>query len=62
MAPVAVLLGSKEAGSKHGLKPARPKIRAFTNIGSEPAMMLTGPVDVTRNVRRSGMKNPTSTI
>ena len=42
----AVLLGSKEAGSKHGLKP-RAKIRAFANIGSEPAMMLTGPVDVT---------------
>ncbi len=31
----AVLLGSKEAGAKHGLKP-RAKIRAFTNIGSEP--------------------------
>src|SRR6202000_93997 len=42
----AVLLGSKEAGSKYGLKP-RAKIRAFANIGSEPAMMLTGPVDVT---------------
>ncbi len=39
----AVLLGSKEAGAKHGLKP-RAKIRAFANIGSEPAMMLTGPV------------------
>ncbi|MDW4809852.1 hypothetical protein NQ359_23420, partial [Escherichia coli] len=42
----AVLLGSKEAGAKLGLKP-RAKIRAFANIGSEPAMMLTGPVDVT---------------
>ncbi len=42
----AVLLGSKEAAAKYGLKP-RAKIRAFTNIGSEPAMMLTGPVDVT---------------
>ena len=38
----AVLLGSKEAGAKHGLKP-RARIRAFANIGSEPAMMLTGP-------------------
>src|SRR5215813_9196853 len=45
----AVLLGSKEAGSKYGLK-ARAKIRAFTNIGSEPAMMLTGPVDVTEKL------------
>ena len=51
----AVLLGSKEAGAKHGLKP-RAKIRAFANIGSEPAIMLTGPVDVTKKVlARSGM-------
>jgi acetyl-CoA C-acetyltransferase len=52
----AVLLGSKGAGKKHGLKP-RAKIRAFVNVGSEPAMMLTGPVDVTKKVLdRSGMK------
>jgi acetyl-CoA C-acetyltransferase len=52
----AVLLGSKEAGKKHGLKP-RARIRAFANIGSEPAMMLTGPVDVTEKLfERSGMK------
>jgi acetyl-CoA C-acetyltransferase len=51
----AVLLGSAEAGKKRGLKP-RAKIRAFANIGSEPAMMLTGPVDVTKKVlERSGM-------
>ena len=51
----AVLLGSKDAGAKHGLKP-RAKIRAFANIGSEPAMMLTGPVDVTEKLfARSGM-------
>lgn len=52
----AVLLGSAEAGKKRGLKP-RAKVRAFANIGSEPAMMLTGPVDVTKKVlERSGMK------
>ncbi|KWV55276.1 acetyl-CoA acetyltransferase [Bradyrhizobium macuxiense] len=52
----AVLLGSKEAGAKYGLK-ARAKIRAFSNIGSEPAMMLTGPIDVTNKLfERSGMK------
>jgi acetyl-CoA C-acetyltransferase len=51
----AVLLGSKEAGAKAGLKP-RARIRAFANIGSEPAMMLTGPVDVTEKLfRRAGM-------
>jgi acetyl-CoA C-acetyltransferase len=26
------------------------RIRAFANIGSEPAIMLTGPVDVTKKV------------
>jgi acetyl-CoA C-acetyltransferase len=52
----AVLIGSKEAGAKAGLKP-RAKIRAFANIGSEPGIMLTGPVDVTKKVlERSGMK------
>lgn len=51
----AVLLGTREAGSKAGLKP-RAKIRAMANIGSEPAIMLTGPVDVTRKLlARSGM-------
>jgi acetyl-CoA C-acetyltransferase len=51
----AVLLGSARAGVAAGLKP-RAKIRAFANIGSEPAMMLTGPVDVTRKLlSRAGM-------
>lgn len=51
----AVLLGSKEAGEKAGLKP-RARVRAFANIGSEPALMLTGPVDVTKKLlAKSGM-------
>jgi acetyl-CoA C-acetyltransferase len=51
----AVLLGNKKAGRTAGLKP-RAKIKAFANIGSEPAMMLTGPIDVTRKVlKRAGM-------
>jgi acetyl-CoA C-acetyltransferase len=51
----AVLLGNARAGKKAGLKP-RARVRAFANIGSEPAIMLTGPVDVTRKVlKRSGM-------
>ena len=45
----AVLIGSKQAGESAGLKP-RMRIRAFANIGSEPAIMLTGPVDVTEKV------------
>ena len=45
----AVLIGSKKAGRKAGLDP-RARIRAYTNIGSEPAIMLTGPVDVTEKL------------
>jgi acetyl-CoA C-acetyltransferase len=43
----AVLVGSKRAGKREGLTP-RARIRAYANIGSEPALMLTGPVDVTK--------------
>jgi acetyl-CoA C-acetyltransferase len=51
----AVLLGSAEAGRAAGLRP-RARIRAFATIGSDPALMLTGPVDVTRKVlARAGM-------
>jgi len=52
----AVLVGSREAGRAAKLKP-RAKIRAFANIGSEPALMLTGPIDVTEKVlKRAKMK------
>src|ERR1700687_5425616 len=51
----AVLIGSKAAGKRAGLKP-RARIKAFANIGSEPAIMLTGPVDVTKKVlKKAGM-------
>jgi acetyl-CoA C-acetyltransferase len=51
----AVLLASKRAGKKVGLTP-RARIRAYANIGSEPAIMLTGPVDVTKKLfARAGM-------
>ncbi|MEX0696615.1 MAG: acetyl-CoA C-acetyltransferase [Dongiaceae bacterium] len=51
----AVLVASKRAGKKAGLAP-RAKIRAYANIGSEPAIMLTGPVDVTKKLfARTGM-------
>jgi acetyl-CoA C-acetyltransferase len=52
----AVLIGNKEAGKAAGLKP-RARIRAFANIGSEPAIMLTGPIPVTEKaLKRAGMK------
>ncbi|MFZ1815387.1 MAG: acetyl-CoA C-acetyltransferase [Rhizobiaceae bacterium] len=52
----AVLMGSKAGGKKLGMKP-RAKIRAFSNIGSDPALMLTGPIDVTEKLlKRAKMK------
>ncbi len=52
----AVLIGSKDAGKAASLKP-RAKIRQFASIGSDPALMLTGPIDVTELLlRKAGMK------
>ena len=52
----AVLVGSKEAGERLGLKP-RARIRATAKVGTDPTMMLTGPVPVTERIlAASGMK------
>jgi acetyl-CoA C-acetyltransferase len=52
----AVLIGSRDAGRAAKIKP-RAKIKAFANIGSDPALMLTGPIDVTEKVlKRAKMK------
>ena len=45
----AVLIGNKEFGKKHGLKP-RARIRATTKIGTDPTIMLTGPVPATQKI------------
>ena len=45
----AVLVGNAEFGRAHGLKP-RARIRATAKIGSDPTMMLTGPVPVTQKI------------
>lgn len=45
----AVLIGSKAFGEKHGLKP-RARIRATAKIGTDPTIMLTGPVPVTEKI------------
>jgi acetyl-CoA C-acetyltransferase len=51
----AVLIGNKETGQAAGLKP-RARIKAFANVGSEPAIMLTGPIPVTEKVlKKAGM-------
>ena len=51
----AVLIGNAEFGRAHGLKP-RARIRATAKIGTDPTIMLTGPVPVTEKILRdSGM-------
>ena len=51
----AVLVGHEEIGKRMGLKP-RARIRSFASIGSEPSIMLTGPVPATEKVlKRAGM-------
>ncbi len=52
----AVLVGSREGGKAAGLKP-RARIHTFASIGSDMALMLTGPLDVTELVlKKAKMK------
>lgn len=51
-----ILIGSKEIGDQLGLRP-RAKIKAFAIVGSEPTIMLTGPVPATHKVlKKAGMR------
>jgi acetyl-CoA C-acetyltransferase len=45
----AVLVGSRAAGRKAGIKP-RARIKGFATLGSDLALVLTGPVDVTNKL------------
>ncbi|MGD9864342.1 MAG: acetyl-CoA C-acyltransferase, partial [Pseudodonghicola sp.] len=45
----AVLIGNKDFGEKYGLKP-RARIKATAKIGTDPTIMLTGPVPVTEKI------------
>ena len=50
-----VLVGSTEAGERQSLKP-RARIRTSVSIGSEPTIMLTGPVEAChRALAKTGM-------
>lgn len=52
----AVLLGNAAAGDTLGKKP-RARLRSWANIGSEPSIMLTGPVPATKlALKRAGME------
>ena len=51
----AVLLGSKEAGERLGLKPRARIVRSAT-VGSEPCIMLTGPAPASNKaLKKAGM-------
>ncbi len=51
----AVLVGNRDFGVRHGLTP-RARIKATAKIGTDPTIMLTGPVPVTEKIlRESGM-------
>jgi len=51
----AILIGSAQFGRDRGLKP-RARIRATAKIGTDPTIMLTGPVPVTEKILKdSGM-------
>ncbi len=52
----AVLVGSKAFGEAHGLTP-RARIRASAKVGTDPTIMLTGPVPATEKVlKAAGME------
>ncbi len=52
----AILIGNKEFGARHGLKP-RARIRATSRVGTDPTIMLTGPVPATERVlKAAGME------
>jgi acetyl-CoA C-acetyltransferase len=52
----AVLLGSKQAGERLGLRP-RARVVRSTTVGSEPCIMLTGPAPASRKaLEKAGMQ------
>jgi acetyl-CoA acetyltransferase family protein len=52
----AVLIASRAKADELGLKP-RARFVDFTQVGSDPVLMLTGPIPATRKVlQRSGLK------
>jgi acetyl-CoA acyltransferase len=51
-----VLLTSGEAAQRFGIKP-RARIRAIATVGSDPTLMLTGPIAATYKVlQRAGLR------
>jgi acetyl-CoA C-acetyltransferase len=52
----AILVGNREFGERHGLKP-RARFVATSRVGTDPTIMLTGPVPATERVlKAAGME------
>jgi acetyl-CoA C-acetyltransferase len=52
----AILVGTKDVGERLGLKP-RARVVATSKVGSEPSIMLTGPLPATKKVlKAAGME------
>ena len=52
----AMLIGNKEFGERHGIKP-RARFRHMSKVGTDPTIMLTGPVTVTEKIlKETGMQ------
>ena len=52
----AILIGTKEAGERLGMKP-RARVVATAKVGSEPSIMLTGPIPATHKIlKAAGME------
>ncbi len=52
----AILIGNKEFGEEYGLKP-RARVRATAKVGTDPTIMLTGPVPATERVLQAAGMN-----
>lgn len=52
----AILIGNKEFGERHGWKP-RARIKATSKVGTDPTIMLTGPVPATERVLQAAGMN-----
>ncbi len=52
----AMLIGNREFGQRHGLTP-RARFKHMSKVGTDPTIMLTGPVTVTEKIlRETGMQ------
>ena len=52
-----MLLASEEAVNRHGLNPIA-KVKAMSVVGTDPVLMLSGPIPATKKVLNNAKLNP----